>query len=108
MREVFKMPLLVEHFISHKTENPEISFSYFMDLHYFTGHEKDADYDRDMQLPFKSTDCNHLALNTIPLPSFFSFKVEPTTIFMEKQNNFSYFDSISMDNIHTIFRPPIC
>jgi hypothetical protein len=53
--QLLKLPLLVEHYIEHKEENKLITFLEFLDMHYATATTKDADYDKDMKLPFKST-----------------------------------------------------
>ncbi len=52
--EVLKLPVLFEHYREHRAEMPEIGFWSYIWLHYFSGVEYDADYARDMQLPFKS------------------------------------------------------
>ena len=56
LNQLVKFPVLVEHFIEHKEKNHKLSLVDFLDMHYSQQHEKDADYDRDMQLPFKSHD----------------------------------------------------
>lgn len=44
--------------MEHQQEDSSISFLAFLDMHYMHGSPKDADYNRDMQLPFKkSADC---------------------------------------------------
>lgn len=53
-KQLLKLPLLVEHFIEHKEENKLITFWEFLTLHYKTTNVKDADYEKDMKLPFKS------------------------------------------------------
>lgn len=50
--QLFKLPLLVEHFIKHQ-EQEGASFIGFLDEHYLSSHE-DADRPEDEQLPFKS------------------------------------------------------
>lgn len=52
--QFLKAPLLVIHFMEHKSLNASFSCADFLVVHYFTKQVKDADYDRDMQLPFKS------------------------------------------------------
>ena len=52
--QLLKLPLLIEHFIEHKEENKQITFWEFLCLHYKTTNVKDADYEKDMKLPFKS------------------------------------------------------
>jgi len=57
--QLLKLPLLVQHFITHRQENPSISFIAFMQLHYQDKTVIDKDFQEDMQLPFKTheTDC---------------------------------------------------
>lgn len=52
--EVFKLPVVWQHFQEHRAANPDLSFIAFLKMHYFNGDPKDADYQRDMQLPFKT------------------------------------------------------
>lgn len=62
--ELLKLPLLVVHYIEHKTETPDITIAQFFDIHY-NSETKDDDYKRDAQLPFKSVE--HTS------PNFFAF-----------------------------------
>lgn len=52
--QLLKLPFLVEHFIQHKEQNQDITLVEFLCLHYAHGDVKDADYEEDMKLPFKS------------------------------------------------------
>ena len=54
LNQLVKLPLLVEHFIQHKEKDNNLSLWAFLDMHYAHGDVKDADYDDDMKLPFKS------------------------------------------------------
>ena len=56
MHQLLKLPVVFQHFAEHKVENRDISFLQFLDMHYMHGSPMDKDHDRDMQLPFKSTD----------------------------------------------------
>lgn len=65
LHQVLKFPAFAEHLAEHKKQNPETSLLSFIILHYFSGNLHDKDYDKDMQLPFKTADCAaaiHLAL----------------------------------------------
>lgn len=53
--EVMRLPVLFEHFHEHKQSNRELNFAGFIVLHYLSSDVKDADYERDQQLPFKGT-----------------------------------------------------
>jgi hypothetical protein len=54
LNQLVKFPLLVKHFIEHKEKDGNLSLWAFLDMHYAHGDVKDADYDEDMKLPFKS------------------------------------------------------
>ncbi len=68
LHQLLKLPVLVQHFIEHRAENKNISIADFIILHYFNGNPKDKDYERDMQLPFKTTDFTALVTFAI-IPS---------------------------------------
>lgn len=53
--QFLKLPLLVTHYLKHKTESPYITFGSFFKMHYIDPQPFDADYEQDMQLPFKKT-----------------------------------------------------
>ncbi|HWB26777.1 MAG TPA: hypothetical protein VG738_14940 [Chitinophagaceae bacterium] len=66
--QLFKLPVVFQHFAEHKKENRNISFLQFLDMHYMHGSPMDKDHDRDMQLPFKTTgDCIAIAPVFVPL-----------------------------------------
>ncbi len=52
--ELLKIPVVFQHFIEHQQEDRGISISTFLAIHYLQGDVKDKDYERDMQLPFKT------------------------------------------------------
>ena len=54
--QLLKLPVIFEHFREHKNEDHSISLLRFLDIHYMHGSPRDKDYDRDMQLPFKTAD----------------------------------------------------
>ena len=57
LHQILKFPVFVQHYFEHQAEDPNITLSQFIVLHYFSGNPVDDDYARDMQLPFKSNDC---------------------------------------------------
>lgn len=62
--QLFKIPVILEHYREHKMGNRQLTFLKFLDQHYLHGSPHDADYERDMQLPFKII--NH-PINTVPV-----------------------------------------
>ena len=67
LQQLLRLPVFIAHLKEHRAEDPSISFSAFIVLHYFSGNPKDADYDRDMQLPFRAQDVV-LISSTVVLP----------------------------------------
>jgi hypothetical protein len=70
LRELLKLPMLVQHYIEHKAENKNITFLGFLDMHYAHGNVKDADYDKDMKLPFKTITLNASVIAFCQEPNF--------------------------------------
>ena len=84
--QVLKLPVLVQHFIKHKQEDKTITFFAFLNMHYAHGDVKDADYDEDMKLPFKT--CNGTCDTNIAV-------YIPSEIIAYKLENFkAYYTSI--------------
>jgi len=54
--ELFRLPVLISHFVEHKADNNSITFYKFLYQHYHADDGNDQDNDRDSQLPFKSQD----------------------------------------------------
>lgn len=64
LQQVFKLPLLVNHYYEHKQADNRITVLAFLKLHYFEEEEgEDADDTTDQQLPFKSV--NHYIPPTV-------------------------------------------
>lgn len=58
--ELLRFPILIEHFIEHRSQVPEMSFLQFLDMHYKTDIAHDA---TDEELPFK--DCCRVVPNAM-------------------------------------------
>ncbi|MDY3318419.1 hypothetical protein PG637_03255 [Riemerella anatipestifer] len=106
VREVFKLPILLEHFIEHRNDNPKMSFGQFITLHYLSGDVHDDDYEKDMKLPFKSQNQNISASIVLAMPTSFDFKIKSSKIYKETSQNFGYSDSFTIDNSDLVFHPP--
>lgn len=102
LNQLVKIPVLIEHFIEHKEKNNELSLWQFLNMHYAHGDVHDVDYDRDMQLPFKSHDGCVGSLIVVFVPGSFSnlvAKAIPTqnneySVYTEKLLSSSYLSSI--------------
>jgi hypothetical protein len=57
--------------MEHRQEDDSLSLWQFLYMHYANGNKKDADYDKDMKLPFKThTETVNLLLFCDSVPSF--------------------------------------
>ncbi|MCS7037176.1 MAG: hypothetical protein NZM41_10970 [Saprospiraceae bacterium] len=75
--EVLKLPVLIEHYLEHRAEVPDMGFWEYLTLHYFSGIEYDADYARDLQLPFKSISLASVLLLSLQPPAGEEWKLTP-------------------------------
>lgn len=99
--QVMRLPILVEHFIEHQAQVPEMSFLQFLAMHYKTDVAHDA---TDMELPFKDSS------NSIAIPSFALPEQKiclSTEIPAHTQVHFSTHTSfVSSSALDEIFQPP--
>jgi hypothetical protein len=104
--ELLKLPILFEHYREHSQINKNLSIIAFLDIHYAQPTIIDDDYDKDMQLPFKSLDCfsNPLAFyfNQVQLLGL-SPKVQYTSSTSSFNSN-QFFCSSAF--LSTIWQPP--
>ncbi|WP_162426659.1 hypothetical protein [Pontibacter pudoricolor] len=71
MQQVQKAPVLAAHYLEHQAMTADISLTEYLVLHYLSGNVKDADYERDMQLPFKTTDVVASTASPLFIPASF-------------------------------------
>ena len=70
--ELFKLPKLFEHYKMHSNWNEQISFLEFLAEHYSEGNTKNADYDEDMKLPFKTmNNSGNFMISYVPVTQAF-------------------------------------
>ncbi len=78
VHQLLKAPKLVEHFLEHKNEDKGLTLISFLEMHYLNGFTKDADYEKDMKLPFKTTQDNCFSFVVVlPTPEKFELIGEP-------------------------------
>lgn len=105
LSQLLRIPLLVEHFIEHNQEGNRISIADFFHMHYLEKDHMDADYDKDMQLPFKSIDGNNLLVMAfIPYGASLIKPKPPLT----RSNNFDPYATPFINDAHlsSIWQPP--
>ena len=104
--QLLKLPFLFEHYKTHQKYSQGLSFSKFIDNHYFTTTTYDSDYQQDMQLPFKTSN------RTISLLNFDSFflatqSIVPLLTFNSRKKYLLFDDKDYASNkLNNIFQPP--
>ena len=106
LKEVIKAPLLLVHYFEHLDEMPDMTSGEFLDMHYMQGIVFDADYEKDMQLPFKVMD-----FASLPIFVFNEYKLldiisKESSFFVKNKINASYRFNLSDAKNQGIFPPP--
>jgi hypothetical protein len=104
--ELFKLPIVAEHFDEHQTEDANLTIWEFITIHYMRGEVDDDDFDKDMKLPFKSLTYNS---NTITFcDPLVDYELSKKVFFKssDKKTNFGYQFSFSADYFNSIWQPP--
>jgi hypothetical protein len=106
--QLLKMPLLVEHFIEHRKENSHLTLGQFLYMHYSKGDVYDADYTKDMKLPFKTHDNCVASIINVYLPSQKVVITKPVQ-FIENQHFNTQETFLQSTFLSNIWQPPrIC
>lgn len=102
--ELIKLPLLVEHYMEHKQQNSNLTILNFLHIHYQAQHVFDADYDKDMKLPFKS----HTPISSVVFyPLIQEYKtIQKVDFKYKKEFLYTYSFSYSSISLSSIWQPP--
>lgn len=65
IHQLLKLKTFVEHYHEHQTHNSFITMIEFLQIHYGQSDVVDADYERDMELPFKSCSSSFISFQMI-------------------------------------------
>lgn len=101
MHEVFRLPVLVEHFTEHKQLVGDISFWDFLVMHYNTNVSHDAD---DNKLPFKDP-AHSFTAPTLAIP-IHKIILSDTQLIAEVSHGSSYQETFIASHLSDIFQPP--
>lgn len=85
--------------------NGYINLSQFIVIHYFSGNVKDDDYDRDMELPFKSHDVSPTFSVVLLTPSL-EYVVFKSIGYSKRDFNFYKFPNVPTSYLSEIWQPP--
>lgn len=101
LHEVFRLPILVEHFVEHKELVNDLTFWDFLKMHY----ESDVNHDTtDEQLPFKVPGHSFTAISMVLPPLKINLTdVTPSAVV---SYSFDYKESYFSSSLQAIFQPP--
>ena len=106
-QQLVKLPVVFQHYKEHKQWDNKIGFFQFLAIHYLHGSPKDADYDRDMQLPFKTSGdyVSTIAIAFVSLIVPVSINAKPVEIILD--NNYIVKDQFVFSSyLANIWQPP--
>ena len=102
--QFLKIPILVEHYFEHKSENPEMTVFAFLKMHY-DNPVKDADWQTDQKLPF-ITHHEHSIIVFILNP-LFSLEINENQQPILSRKIIAYNDAVlDSDIINAVWQPP--
>ena len=105
--QLLKLPFLFEHYKTHQKYSQGLTFSKFIENHYFTtAVNYNSDYQQDMQLPFKTS---NRAISLLNFDSFFIAKqsIVPFISFNLRIKHLLFDDKDYASNkLNNIFQPP--
>lgn len=104
--QLLKLPVIFQHFQEHKQEGNNFTLLEFLEMHYMHGNSKDADYDRDMQLPFKASGDCISSISTAFVPLTVQFSIVAPMVIPQKEKFFSQDQIILTSYLSKIWQPP--
>ena len=105
LHELAKIGAFVGHYAEHCQEDEGMTLGKFITIHYFSGNVRDADYDKDMQLPFKTNDCDNFT-PTHTIPAALLHPLSP--VFVLVKNGLPLYDQSALPSWQAsdIWQPP--
>lgn len=105
--QLLKFPIMLQHFVEHRREDPKMSFIAFLRMHYADKIVVDEDFSRDMQLPFKTAEACCIAA-TVSMPAQWVSIDVPHPVVLQ-QAFFLFDEPVDYSLVHgDIFQPPRC
>ena len=104
--QLLKLPNLIAHYQTHQQITKGISFSKFIDMHYFSVQTYDSDFQQDMELPFKSSNRTISLLNFVSVFAPKNYSIQPIA-FSVNRSYAVVDDRFDLSTkLNAIFQPP--
>lgn len=105
-RQLLKIPELVEHYAAHSMRDRQTDVMSFIKMHYWDAPVKDADYQQDMRLPFKSHDYSAAMVSLQAPPRTFEFHLSIDVMPDIAAHHFTYSETYYPSVFLKIWQPP--
>ncbi len=108
--QLLKLPILMEHFFEHQSQNSSLTFFEFLSMHYSQEDDHDGDIEKDSKLPFKSHSFCNSSISFIPLNVEVNYTFTELKIFKERKSIINFYTFlVSSSHLKAIWQPPqIC
>lgn len=109
--ELLKLPILLSHFLEHQSENNQITFVSFLEMHYSSQNNHFKKNHSDTKLPFKTHHCcsSCSSLITFLEPNLHFIFHKNIILPINVKSNFSYTFIFESNFQSSIWQPPkIC
>lgn len=104
LHEFVKLPILFEHYAEHQQRNSKLKFMEFLSMHYWGDDMDDDDNSRDMELPFKKLEVNHVPVHFLPPRIGIKLK---SAVFLIRLDHPEYLPRyMTNPALSALFRPP--
>jgi hypothetical protein len=103
IHQLWKLPLLIQHYLNHRNEDASLSFISFLKIHYTDRHHpNDKDDQNDNELPFKSIG----TISHLDTPLIDRKAANEENNYLPAKPSSYYLDRIPDHRSFSIFHPP--
>ena len=106
-RQVGRLPLLVQHFIKHRSETSNFSLVSLLKEHYLESFKNDKDWQEDAKLPLKHTNnlCKALSF-FVPANNVVTTPAPASVSFIKKKYFSPFIENITTVDNSNFWHPP--
>ena len=103
--QFLKVPVLIEHYLEDKEQNPKLTIGSFFKIHY-DNPVKDSDYTTDQKLPFVSHAAHLIIVCTPATPFTFQLSDKESNPIIKSKQTFYKSIFYNKDILNSIWQPP--